>query len=155
MNTRGYTFVELLIVASIILILASAIIPLARVTAVRQREVELHRALREIRTAIDKYKDAADTGLISPLEIKVGTEGYPPELADARRRRRPRPTTPPAAKLKYLRKIPTDPMMRSTDWGMRSYQDRPDTTKWGGENVFDVYTNFNGTALDGTRYRDW
>lgn len=153
-TARGYTFIELLIVASIIMILASAIIPLAKVTAVRQREVDLHRALREIRTAIDKYKDAADAGQISPLEIKVGTEGYPADLQtlvdgvsvanDATGR-----------KLKYLRKIPTDPMMRSTDWGMRSYQDRPDTTKWGGENVFDVYTNFNGTALDGTKYRDW
>jgi general secretion pathway protein G len=153
-STRGYTFIELLIVASIIMILASAIIPLAKVTAVRQREVDLHRTLRELRTAIDKYKDAADAGQISPLEIKVGTEGYPPDLQtlvdgvtaanDATGR-----------KLKYLRKIPTDPMMRSTDWGMRSYQDRPDATKWGGENVFDVYTNFNGTALDGTKYRDW
>ena len=136
------------------MILASAIIPLAKVTAVRQREVDLHRALREIRTAIDKYKDAADAGQISPLEIKVGTEGYPADLQtlvdgvaaanDATGR-----------KLKYLRKIPNDPMTRGTDWGLRSYQDRPDTTKWGGENVFDVYTNFNGKALDGTKYRDW
>jgi general secretion pathway protein G len=150
----GYTFIELLIVASIVMNLASAIIPLAKVTAVRQREVDLHRALREIRIAIDKYKDAADAGQISPLDIKVGTEGYPPDLQtlvdgvtaanDATGR-----------KLKYLRKIPTDPMTHSTDWGRRSYQDRPDTTKWGGENVFDVYTNFNGTALDGTKYRDW
>jgi general secretion pathway protein G len=153
-NTRGYTFVELLVVTSIIMILASAILPLAKVTAVRQRESELHRSLRELRTAIDKYKDAADVGQISPLEIKAGSENYPPDLQtlvdgvsaanDATGR-----------KLKYLRKIPTDPMTHSQEWGLRSYQDRPDATKWGGGNVFDVYTNFNGTALDGTKYRDW
>ena len=153
-NARGYTFVELLVVASIIMILASAILPLAKVTAVRQREADLRRALREIRTAVDKYKDAADVGQISPLEIKSGSENYPPDLQtlvdgvsvanDATGR-----------KLKYLRRIPTDPMTHSQEWGLRSYQDRPDATKWGGENVFDVYTNFNGTALDGTKYRDW
>ena len=153
-NARGYTFVELLVVASIIMILASAVMPLAKVTAVRQREADLRRSLREMRTAIDKYKDAADLGQISPLEIKSGSENYPPDLQtlvdgvsaanDATGR-----------KLKYLRKIPSDPMTHSTDWGLRSYQDRPDATKWGGENVFDVYTNFNGTALDGTKYRDW
>jgi general secretion pathway protein G len=153
-NARGYTFVELLVVASIIMILASAVLPLAKVTAVRTREADLRRSLREMRTAIDKYKDAADLGQISPLEIKSGSENYPPDLQtlvdgvsaanDATGR-----------KLKYLRKIPTDPMTHSQDWGLRSYQDRPDATKWGGENVFDVYTNFNGTALDGTKYRDW
>jgi len=153
-NARGYTFVELLVVASIIMILASAVLPLAKVTAVRTREADLRRSLREMRTAIDKYKDAADLGQISPLEIKAGSENYPPDLQtlvdgvsaanDATGR-----------KLKYLRKIPTDPMTHSQDWGLRSYQDRPDATKWGGENVFDVYTNFNGTALDGTKYRDW
>ena len=153
-NARGYTFVELLVVASIIMILASAILPLAKVTAVRQREADLRRALRELRTAVDKYKDAADVGQISPLEIKAGSENYPPDLQtlvdgvsvanDATGR-----------KLKYLRRIPTDPMTHSQEWGLRSYQDRPDATKWGGENVFDVYTNFNGTALDGTKYRDW
>ena len=153
-HARGYSFVELLVVASIVMILASAILPLAKVTAIRQREADLHRALRDMRTAIDKYKDAADVGQISPLEIKAGSENYPPDLQtlvdgvsaanDATGR-----------KLKYLRKIPTDPMTHSQDWGLRSYQDRPDATKWGGEDVFDVYTNFNGTALDGTKYRDW
>jgi general secretion pathway protein G len=151
---RGYTFIELLIVTTIILILAGAVMPLARVTATRQREAELRRALREIRTAIDKYKDAADTGQIGSLEIEIGNEGYPPDLEtlvegviaanDATGRR-----------LKYLRRIPIDPMTRSTEWGLRSYQDRPGATAWGGENVFDVYTRFEGTALDGTNYRDW
>jgi general secretion pathway protein G len=153
-SSRGYSFVELLVVATIIIILASAIMPLARVTATRTREAELRRALREIRTAIDKYKDAADTGVIGALEIKVGTEGYPPDLEtlvegvamanDATGR-----------KLKFLRKIPVDPMTRTTEWGLRSYQDKPDTTRWGGQNVFDVYTTFNGKGLDGTNFRDW
>jgi general secretion pathway protein G len=153
-GARGYSFVELLVVATIILILASAIMPLARVTAARNREAELRRALREMRTAIDKYKDAADLGQIGSLDIKVGSENYPPDLQtlvdgvtaanDATGR-----------KLKYLRKIPVDPMTRNTEWGMRSYQDKPDATRWGGQNVFDVHTTFEGTALDGTKYKDW
>ena len=153
-HAHGYTFVELLVVSAIIIILASAVMPLARVTATRQREVELRRVLREMRTAIDKYKDAADLGQISPLELKLGAEGYPPDLQtlvdgvaaanDATGR-----------KLKFLRRIPVDPMSRSMEWGLRSYQDDPDATRWGGQNVFDVFTTFEGTALDGTKYRDW
>jgi general secretion pathway protein G len=153
-SSRGYSFVELLVVATIIIILASAIMPLARVTATRTREAELRRALREIRTAIDKYKDAADLGQIGSLDIKVGSENYPADLQvlvdgvtaanDATGR-----------KLKWLRRIPVDPMTRGTEWGLRSYQDKPDTTRWGGQNVFDVYTTFDGKALDGTKYRDW
>ena len=150
----GYTFVELLIVSTMILILASAIMPLAKVTATRSREAELRRSLREIRSAIDKYKDAADLGQIGSLDLKVGSENYPPDLQtlvdgvaaanDATGR-----------KLKYLRHIPVDPMTHSTEWGMRSYQDKPDSTRWGGQNVFDVYTTFDGKGLDGTKYRDW
>jgi general secretion pathway protein G len=151
---RGYTFIELLVVSTIVLILASAIMPLARVTSTRMREAELHRVLREIRTAIDKYKDAADLGNIGSLDIKVGSEGYPPDLQtlvdgvaaanDATGR-----------KLKFLRKVPVDPMTRSTDWGLRSYQDKPDATHWGGQNVFDIYTTYDGKGLDGTKFRDW
>ena len=153
-DSRGYSFVELLVVATIIMILASAIMPLARVTSTRTREAELRRALREVRTAVDKYKDAADLGQIGSLDIKVGSEGYPPDLQtlvdgvtaanDATGR-----------KLKYLRHIPGDPMTHGTEWGMRSYQDKPDSTRWGGQNVFDIYTTFAGTALDGTKYKDW
>ena len=153
-HAAGYTFVELLVVATIIIILASAVMPLARVTATRQREGELHRVLREMRTAIDHYKDAADLGQISPLELKVGAEGYPAELRilvdgiavanDATGR-----------KLKFLRRVPIDPMTHKSDWGLRSYQDEPDATHWSGDNVFDVYTTFDGTALDGTKYKDW
>jgi general secretion pathway protein G len=151
---RGFTFVELLVVATIVIILASAIMPLAKVTATRNREAELRRSLREIRTAIDKFKDAADLGQIGSLDIKVGSENYPPDLQtlvdgvtaanDATGR-----------KLKFLRHIPIDPMTHGTEWGMRSYQDKADSTRWGGQNVFDVYTTFDGKALDGTKYKDW
>ena len=153
-SSPGYTFIELLVVVTIVLVLASAIMPLARVTATRTREAELRRSLREIRTAIDKYKDAADLGQIGSLEIKVGSENYPPDLQtlvdgvtaanDATGR-----------KLKFLRRVPVDPMTHGTEWGLRSYQDKPDSTHWGGQNVFDVYTTFDGKALDGTKYRDW
>jgi general secretion pathway protein G len=154
MNQRGYTFVELLIVTSILLILASAVMPLAQVTSQRQREAELRRSLREVRTAIDRFKDAVDTGQIATTELEPGSEGYPPSLEtlvdgvsaanDASGR-----------KLKYLRRIPIDPMTNGTDWALRSYQDKADTTVWGGQNVFDVRTKSTGTALDGTKYKDW
>jgi general secretion pathway protein G len=152
--SRGYTFIELMVVTAMLLVLASAILPLAKVTSQRVRETELHRALRDMRTAIDKYKDAADQGLIGSLDIKPGSENYPADLQvlvdgvtaanDATGR-----------KLKFLRRIPIDPMTKSTEWGLRSYQDKPDTTRWGGQNVFDVYTTADGTALDGTKYKDW
>src|SRR3954465_2625952 len=150
----GFTFVELLVVTTIVLILASAIMPLAKVTATRTREAELRRPLREIRTAIDKYKDAADLGQIGSLDLKVGSENYPPDLqtlADGVNAA----NDAPGRKLKFLRRIPVDPMTHGTEWGMRSYQDKPDATRWGGQNVFDVYTRFEGTALDGTKYREW
>jgi general secretion pathway protein G len=150
----GYTFIELLVVSTIILILASAIMPLARVTSTRQREAELRRTLREMRTAIDKFKDAADTGQIGSLDIKLGSENYPPDL-DTLVEGVTAANDATGRKLKYLRHIPIDPMTRKAEWGMRSYQDKPDSTSWGGQNVFDVYTNFNGTALDGTKYKDW
>jgi general secretion pathway protein G len=150
----GYTFVELLVVSTIILILASAIMPLARVTATRQRESELRRTLREIRTAIDKYKDAADAGQIGSLEIQVGSEGYPPDL-DTLVEGVVAANDATGRKLKFLRRVPLDPMTHTMDWGMRSYQDDPDATKWGGQNVFDVFTTSDGTALDGTKYKSW
>jgi general secretion pathway protein G len=153
-NTRGFTFIELLVVSALLLVLASAAMPLAKVTMQRQREAELRRALREMRTAIDKYKDAVDTGQIGSTDVRAGSEGYPPDLetlvegvsvaGDASGR-----------KLKFLRRVPIDPMTNSTDWGMRSYQDRPDSTSFGGQNVYDVYTKSAATALDGTKYKDW
>jgi general secretion pathway protein G len=153
-TSRGFTFIELLVVTTIVLILASAIMPLSKVTVQRQREAELHRYLREMRVAIDKYKDAVDNGLIGSIDVKAGSEGYPPDLEtlvegvsvanDASGR-----------KLKFLRRVPIDPMTHSTEWGLRSYQDKADATSWGGQNVFDVYTKSTGTALDGTKYREW
>jgi general secretion pathway protein G len=151
---RGYTFIELLVVSAIVMLLASAIMPLARVTATRQREAELRRALREMRVAIDRYKDAADAQQIASLEIKVGSEGYPADL-DVLVEGVSVQNDATGRKLKFLRRIPVDPMTHSADWGKRSYQDAPDATRWGGQNVFDVYTTFDGTALDGTKYRDW
>jgi general secretion pathway protein G len=153
-NSRGFTFIELLIVSTILIILASAVMPLARVTNQRTKEAELRRDLREMRTAIDKFKDAVDAGLVPPTEVQTGSEGYPkslevlvegvPVMNDASGR-----------KLKFLRRIPIDPLTNSSEWGMRSYQDRPDSTSWGGQNVYDVYTKAGGTALDGTKYKDW
>jgi general secretion pathway protein G len=153
-RAAGFTFIELLVVTTILLILASAVMPLAKVAVQREREAELRRALREMRTAIDKYKDAVDNGLIGSVDVKVGSEGYPPDLEtlvegvtvanDASGR-----------KLKFLRRIPMDPMTHSTEWGFRAYGDKPDSTSWGGGNVYDVYTKAEGTALDGTKYKDW
>ena len=153
-RSRGFTFIELLVVTTILLILASAIMPLAKVTVQRHREVETRRYLREMRTAIDKYKDAVDNGLIGSIDVKAGSEGYPPDLEtlvegvsvanDASGR-----------KLKFLRKIPIDPLTNTAEWGMRSFQDKPDSTSWGGQNVYDVFTKAKGTGLDGTKYSDW
>jgi len=153
-GSSGYTFVELLIVTSIIMILASAIMPLAKVTAQRTREADLRRSLREIRTAIDKYKDAADNGQIGATELKLENEGYPADL-DVLVDGVTAANDATGRKLKFLRRIPVDPMTKSSEWGLRSYQDKPDSTKWGGQNVFDVYTTSEGKALDGTKYKDW
>jgi general secretion pathway protein G len=151
---EGYSFVELLVVSTLLLILASAAMPLAKATVQRQKEVELRRALREVRIAIDRYKDAVDTGLIPATEVRTGSEGYPPDL-DTLVNGVPMAGDASGRKLKFLRRIPIDSMTKSTEWGLRSYQDSPDTTSWGGQNVFDIYTKSGGTALDGTKYRDW
>jgi len=150
----GYTFIEVAIVAAIIAILASAALPLAKVTMQRQRELELRRTLREIRTAIDKYKDAADQNLISPNDIDNDAEGYPPTLQTLVAGVTPANDTT-GRRLRYLRRVPIDPMTRTTEWGLRSSRDTPDSKSWGGRNVYDVYTTYSGRALDGTDYRDW
>jgi general secretion pathway protein G len=151
---NGYTFVEVAIVAAIIAVLASAALPLAKVTMQRQRELELRRSLREIRLAIDKYKDAVDQNLISPNDIDNDAEGYPPTLQTLVDGVTPANDTT-GRKLRYLRRIPYDPMTRSVEWGLRSSRDEPDARSWGGQNVYDVYTKFEGRGLDGTNYRDW
>jgi general secretion pathway protein G len=153
-NQRGYSFVELLIVTAILFILASVVMPLAQVTAQRQRESELRTALRQMRTAIDKFKDAVDSNRIPQSELSPGSEGYPPDL-ETLVEGVSLANDQSGAKLKFLRKIPTDPMTNSTDWGLRAYQDKPESTSWGRGNVFDVYTKSGGTALDGTKYKDW
>lgn len=151
---HGYSFVELIVVTSILLVLASVVLPLSQVTATRVREAELRRSLRDMRTAIDKFKDAVDTGLVPATEVETGSEGYPEDL-DILVEGVSAANDASGRKLKFLRRIPQDPMMPGEDWGKRSYQDRVDTRSWGGQNVFDVFTTSDGTALDGTKYRDW
>jgi general secretion pathway protein G len=150
----GYTFIELIIVTAILLILASAVMPLAQVTSQRQREAELRRSLREMRTAIDNFKLEADRMNIAPTELEPTNQNYPKNL-DVLVEGVTRNNDASNTKLKFLRRIPIDPMTNGTEWGMRSYQDASDSTTWGGQNVFDVYTTSGATALDGTKYRDW
>jgi general secretion pathway protein G len=150
---RGFTFIELLMVTSILLVLASVAMPLAQVTTQRHREAELRRSLREIRTAIDNFKDAVVNGQIATTELEPGSEGYPPDL-ETLVEGVPAANDASGRKLKFLRRIPIDPMTRE-EWGKRAYQDDADSTSWAGGNVFDVYTTSTATALDGTKYRDW
>ncbi|MBI3645746.1 MAG: type II secretion system protein [Acidobacteriales bacterium] len=144
---RGFTLIELIVATAILIILTGMAIPLVRVTIQREREHELRYDLWMMRDAIDRYKDAADRGA---FQIKVGSEGYPPDLetlvtgVDAG-----------GKKLRFLRKIPIDPMTGQAEWGMRSMQDDPTSDSWGGQSVFDVYTKSQGTALDDTKYKDW
>ena len=152
-DARGFTYLELVATAAILAILASAIMPLAKVTVKRQKELELRRSLRIIRTAIDRYQESVRQGLIGGTDNQLGSEGYPPSLdvlvegveqVGAVDR-----------KLKFLRRIPKDPFDPEGEWGLRCYQDEPDARSWCGENVWDVYSQSDGTALDGTRYREW
>lgn len=146
----GLTLLELVIASAILMILATMALPLAQVKIKRDKEIELRRALREIRTAIDRYKDAADQGLIA---VQADTEGYPPDLETLVE------GVPlagkPERRVRFLRRIPIDPMTNSTDWGLRAVQDPPDARFWNGKNVFDVYTRSQGIALNGSRYQDW
>jgi general secretion pathway protein G len=147
---RGFTLIELIITVFIVSILVGVAVPLARNSIRRQKEVALREALREIRTAVDKYKDASDKGFIP---VKVDTEGYPESLKVLVEGVDMNGTV--GKKLKFLRRIPLDPMTNSTEWGLRSYQDDPKNNSWGGQNIFDVYTKSQGTSLDGTKYKDW
>jgi len=154
LRDSGYTFIEIAVVSAIIAILASAILPLAKVTMQREREMELRRELREMRTAIDKFKDAADQGKIAPNDLPSGSDGYPPTLQVLVDGVAVSNDTT-GARLKFLRRVPIDPMTHSTEWGMRSSRDQPDSKAWGGQNVFDVFTKNDGHGLDGTKYSDW
>ncbi len=146
-NTRGFTLIELIVATTILLILTGMAIPMARVTIKREKERELRHDLWMMRDAIDRYKDAADRGA---FQIKVGSEGYPPDLDTL-----VNGVDVATKKLKFLRRIPIDPMTGDTDWGLRSMQDDPKSDSWDGNNVFDVYTKSNATGLDGTKYKDW
>lgn len=147
---RGFTLVELIAAITILLLLTSLALPVARIQAQRTREVELRRDLRELRQAIDRYKDFADRGMIP---TRADSFGYPPDLETLVKGVPLKGSA--TAKYKFLRKIPADPMTGNADWGLRAMQDDPDSRSWGGGNVFDVYTKGQGTALDGTRYADW
>lgn len=185
----GMTLLELIIVCAIMLILASAAMPVARYTVKRQQETELRRDLREMRDAIDRYKDAADRNLI---RVELGTEGYPPDLETlvkgvdltsqqggsiAGATNPGQPIVPSTGfggafgqtqsgssgasgqdlirHVRFLRHVPVDPMTGKAEWGMRAVQDDPESTSWGGKNIFDVFSLATGTALDGTKYSDW
>ena len=136
------------------LVLAMAILPLTKVTMQRMRETELRRDLREMRTAIDKFKEQADLGNIAPTDLKAGAEGYPPDL-DTLVEGVTAANDATGRKLKFLRRVPIDPMTKSMELALRSYQDEPDSTRWGGQNVFDVRTKSEGKGLDGSKYKDW
>lgn len=146
-RAAGMTLVELMVAMTILLLLTSLALPLARVTIQREKERVLRRDLREMRDAIDRYKDAADRG---GFPIQTGTEGYPPDLDTL-----VKGVEIHGKKYRFLRRIPKDPMTNSSDWGMRSVQDDPDSTSWGGQDVFDVFTTSEGTALDGSKYNTW
>lgn len=148
---RGLTLVELIVSFTIMSLLTAMAVPMARSRIRHERERDLRLALREIRTAIDKYKDAADAQQLG--QLKVGTEGYPEKLEVLVEG--VRGTGQVEKKLKFLRRIPKDPMTNSYDWGLRSVQDDPDSTSWGGQNVFDVYTKSMEKAPDGTAYSEW
>ncbi len=150
-NQRGLTLVELIVAFTIMMLLSAMAVPLARYKVRRDRERELRYALREIRTAIDKYKDYADAQKLGPQ--KMDTEGYPEDLKALAEGVKLAGAAD--KKIRFLRRIPRDPMTNSTEWGKRSYQDDPKSTAWGGQNVFDVYTKSSEKAADGTPYSEW
>jgi len=145
---KGITYIEVLIVVILVSILTLSAIPLAKNTVKREKELELRRALRMIRTAIDQYKEAADN---KQFQVEEDTYGYPPDLETLVKGVK----TKEGKTLKFLRRIPKDPMTEDGEWGKRSYQDDFDTQVWGGENIYDVYSKSNKKALDGTKYNEW
>jgi general secretion pathway protein G len=153
-RTDGFTFLELIVVTAIMMILASAALPIARVSMKRQRETDYRHNLREIRTAIDSFQDWATRGQFAQTELTVGCENYPGTLeilVDGALLA----NNATGARKKFLRRIPVDPLTGTTDWGKRAYMDAPDSKVWGGQCVFDVYTKYEGKALDGSKYKDW
>lgn len=149
-SAPGFTLIELMVTVAIMLILASVALPLAQVSVQREKETELRRDLREMRSAIDRYKDLADA---NQIQVKADTYGYPPSL-DTLVEGVPL-TSKPDVHIRFLRRIPVDPMTGRKDWGLRCAQDDPDSKSWCGDDVFDVYSESTGTAMDGTNYADW
>jgi general secretion pathway protein G len=145
---RGVTLLEMIIVISIILILMGAAVPVVKISVKRQKETELRRDLWEMRDAIDRYHEAASKNL---FQVKLGTEGYPPDLDTLVNG----VEIAGGKKLRFLRRVPVDPMTGNTDWGLRSMQDDPQSDSWGGQDVFDIYTKSDGTGLNGQKYKDW
>ncbi len=149
---HGFTLVELIVAFTILTLLAALSVPLARYKVRREHERELRYALREVRSAIDRYKDACDQGVLGPP--KIGTDCYPENIellvegikmaSDAT-----------GKKIRFLRRIPRDPFTNQREWGMRSMQDDPQSIAWGGQNVFDVFSKTMERAGDGTPYSDW
>ena len=146
-SESGLTLVELIVTCAILAILASAAVPVTRFEVKRAKERELHYDLWQMRDAIDKYKDAADKGA---FQTKVDSQNYPPDLDEL-----VKGVDVQGKKVKFLRRIPVDPMTGKAEWGLRSMQDDPDSDSYGGQSVFDVYSKSDGTALDGTKYKDW
>ncbi len=167
-HRKGFTLSELLVAATILAILAALAMPLAKIAVKREKQIEFQRSLRLIREAIDEYKRLADE---KKIDIEEDSDGYPPnleilvkgvELKDegqgpdrAQGSKKSQSSTGGSKIIKFLRRIPKDPMTNSFDWQLRSSQDAFDSTSWGGQNVFDVYTKSNKTAIDGTKYKDW
>jgi general secretion pathway protein G len=146
-RARGVTLIELIVAITIIGILIGAAMPVAKIAVKREKERELRRALWEMRDAIDRYKDAADRGA---FQIKLGSEGYPPDMETL-----VEGVDVQGKKVRFLRRIPKDPMTGSTEWQLHSLQDDPKSNSWGGQNVFDVTSKSQGTAIDGTHYNEW
>lgn len=158
---RGFTLLEIIIVIAILSILTAAAVPMVRNTVRRERESDLRYSLRQLRQAIDRYKEYAERFPNAiPIELKTQS-GYPKELEILEKGFTPANSVGTSGNIvRFLRKIPIDPMTDNdgsglNDWGIRSSKDRPDSGSWGGEDVFDVYSKSNGTAMNGTRYRDW
>lgn len=151
-NSRGLTLVELIVAFTILALLTAMSVPMARYKVRREKEKELRWALREIRMAIDKYKDYADQGQLG--SVKIGTEGYPEKLETLAEGVKLAQSAD-GKKIRFLRRIPRDPMTNSLEWGLRAVQDDPKSMSWGGQNVFDVYTKTMEKASDGTPYAEW
>src|ERR1700675_876834 len=149
-SQRGMSLLELIIACTILMVLSSAALPVARYTLVHKKEELLRYNLRQMKDAIDRYKDLADS---NKIRVEVGSEGYPPDLETLVKG--VKLGAGDDKKIRFLRRVPVDPMTGQADWGLRAVQDDADSTSWGGKNVFDVYSKSQATASDGTRYANW